>query len=70
MLVVCPVKEKSCDMKEEMISAASSFIGACVGNRNCYERAVGFIVNEYEISVEEANEVVSAAFSEWADAYE
>jgi len=57
-------------MNKEMISAASDFIGACVGSRNCYERAVGFIASEYEISVEEANEVVSEAFSEWADAYD
>lgn len=55
--------------KEELIMIAFNEYGKCIGSKFCRINTEEFMMKEYSLTKEEAEEIVGAAFNEWMDAY-
>lgn len=54
----------------EMFEAACEYIGGCIGSRSCLDNVRTRLVAEFNISEDEAEEIVQMAYAEWMEAYE
>jgi hypothetical protein len=57
-------------MRKDLIGVAFEAYGECIGSKYCFDKTVFFMMEKYELSEDEAKEIVSAAYKEWLDAYE
>ena len=53
-----------------MFKDACEFYGTCIGSKYCFDMTVEYLVNKYELTNDEANEIAVDAFAEWSEAYE